>query len=186
MSARGEIRLLLGPMFARKSTEMLLMVDRYRIAKKKVFLIKFARDTRYDSKDEIVTHDQLKKEAHPCDKLSDLAKNPELQEAQVVGIDEGQFFPDIAEFCEEQANLGKIVIVAALDGNFRREPFGEIYKLIPLCEEVRKLNAVCMNCHDSDAHFSKKIYFENQNTSTDIDIGGEEKYMAVCRGCYFV
>ncbi len=36
----------------------------------------------------------------------------------VVAIDEGQFFPEITEFCESLANAGKIVIVAALDATF--------------------------------------------------------------------
>ena len=30
-------------------------------------------------------------------------------------------FPDIVEFCEEMANAGKTVIVAALDGTFQRK-----------------------------------------------------------------
>lgn len=40
---------------------------------------------------------------------------------QVLGIDEGQFFPDIVSFCEDMANAGKLVIVAALDGTFQRK-----------------------------------------------------------------
>ena len=39
----------------------------------------------------------------------------------MLGIDEGQFFPDIVPFCEEMANAGKLVIVAALDGTFQRK-----------------------------------------------------------------
>jgi thymidine kinase len=39
----------------------------------------------------------------------------------VLGIDEGQFFPDIVSFCEDMANAGKLVIVAALDGTFQRK-----------------------------------------------------------------
>lgn len=42
----------------------------------------------------------------------------------VVSIDEGQFFPDVVEFAERCANAGKVVIIAALDGDFRRKPFG--------------------------------------------------------------
>lgn len=30
-------------------------------------------------------------------------------------------FPDIVQFCEDMANLGKTVIVAALDGTFQRK-----------------------------------------------------------------
>lgn len=30
-------------------------------------------------------------------------------------------FPDTVEFCEEMANVGKTVIIAALDGTFQRK-----------------------------------------------------------------
>ena len=55
-----------------------------------------------------------------------------MKDYDVVGIDEGQFFPDVVEFCDEAANLGKTVVVAALDGTFERKPFGNIVSLIPL------------------------------------------------------
>lgn len=75
-------------------------------------------------------------------------------------------FPDIVEFCEEMANDGKMVIVAALDGTFQRKPFGPILDLVPLAESVIKLKAVCMVCF-SDAAFTKRLGTETevQNTS---------------------
>ena len=39
----------------------------------------------------------------------------------MVGIDEGQFFPDLLPFCEAVSNAGKTVVVAALDGTFQRK-----------------------------------------------------------------
>ena len=53
-----------------------------------------------------------------------------MKDYDVVGIDEGQFFPDIVKFCDEAANKGKIVVVAALDGTFERKPFGNIVDLV--------------------------------------------------------
>ena len=69
-----------------------------------------------------------------------------MKDYDVVGIDEGQFFPDVVEFCDGAANLGKTVVVAALDGTFERKPFGNIVSLIPLAEKVSKLSAVCVYC----------------------------------------
>ena len=40
------------------------------------------------------------------------------------------------EHAERWANMGKIVIVAALDGTFKRKPFNQILQLVPLAEEV--------------------------------------------------
>ena len=61
----------------------------------------------------------------------------------------------MVEFCEKMANMGKIIIVAALDGTFQRKGFDNILNLIPLSEKVDKLNSVCMVCF-GDASFSKR------------------------------
>jgi len=97
----------------------------------------------------------------------------------VIGIDEGQFFPDIVNFCEKMANDGKTVIVAALDGTFQRKAFGEVLQLIPMAESVTKLNAVCMVCY-KDAAFTKRL-----GTETQVQlIGGSDMYISVCRTCF--
>lgn len=80
----------------------------------------------------------------------------QLEGVEVVGIDEGQFFEDIAEFCDQMAQRNIIVIVAALDATFERKPFGKILDLVPLAEKVYKLTAVCAYCTKS-ASFSKRI-----------------------------
>ena len=98
----------------------------------------------------------------------------------MIGIDEGQFFPDLVEFTEKVANLGKIVIVAALDATFQRKVFGPVLDLIPLAESVVKLTSVCMLCHQS-ASFTRRLGSEQQVEL----IGGADKYLSVCRKCFF-
>ena len=44
---RGVIELIMGPMFAGKSTELLRRVNRLEISGKRVLNIKYAADTRY-------------------------------------------------------------------------------------------------------------------------------------------
>jgi thymidine kinase len=105
--------------------------------------------------------------------------NGVVQAYDVVGIDEGQFFPDLLHFVELWANLGKIVIVAALDGTFQRKPFGNVLSLVPLAESVTKLNSVCMMCY-ADAPFTRRLTSE---TEVEV-IGGADKYIAVCRACF--
>lgn len=172
----GQIELVVGPMFSGKSTELLRRMRRLEVAKKKCLYIKYKQDTRY-SKDCIATHNNETRKAAPCDKLTEIDN---LEDFECIGVDEGQFFPDLIEFCEKAANKGKLVIVAALDGTFERKPFGQICELIPLCESVTKLRAICMECQ-AEASFSKKISKDNKNL---IDIGGSDKYISVCRECY--
>jgi len=171
----GEIQLILGPMFAGKTTELMRRLKRYTIAKRNVVVLKYAKDLRYDA-EKAATHDGQKMEAISCSQLSE----PCLDEFNVIGVDEGQFFPDLIEFCERMANQGKIVVVSALDGTFQRQPFGRVLELVPLAEHVSKLNAVCMESFGNAASFSKRIV---GGDAIEV-IGGADKYVAVCRACF--
>ena len=108
--------------------------------------------------------------------LAGLGNVPE----QVVGIDEGQFYPDLAGWCDRAARRGKRVIVAALDGDFKREPFAQVCRLMPLCDSVTKQTGVCMCCFRDSAPFSLRICAGSEV----VKIGGAESYKVVCRDCY--
>ena len=114
-----------------------------------------------------------------------------MKTVDVIGIDEGQFFPDvkirsppikfqIVAFSETMAKRGKIVIIAALDGTFQRKAFGDVIMLIPLAEKVKKLHAVCIEC-GIRASFTLRTV---DSKETEL-IGGSEIYKPVCRGCYY-
>jgi len=151
---------------------------RYKFATKTCLLIKYRGDVRYseDEKD-ATTHDLVRSTAFPCYKLSEAEGM--INKFDVIGIDEGQFFPDLHEYVEKWSDQ-KTVVVAALDGNYQRKPFGQTLHLIPLAENITKLSAVCMSCRQTDAHFSRRITEETEEQV----IGGAEKYIAVCRACY--
>ena len=101
----------------------------------------------------------------------------------VVGIDEGQFFPDVVERCERWAATGKTVIVAALDSTFQRKPFNDILGLVPLAENVTKLSAVCAHCR-GDASFTKRLRAGDEEQRGELRIGGADMYVATCRACH--
>ncbi|XP_051889120.1 thymidine kinase, cytosolic [Pristis pectinata] len=174
---KGQIQIIFGPMFSGKSTELMRRVRRFQIAQHQCLLVKYAKDTRY-SKEDLATHDKFTMHAVSATKLSEIYQ--EALQSAVVGIDEGQFFPDCVEFSEEMANRGKTVIVAALDGTFQRKAFGNILNLVPLAESVVKLSAVCMNCY-REAAYTKRLGFEKE---VEV-IGGMDMYRATCRLCYF-
>lgn len=174
----GQIQLILGPMFSGKSTELIRRLKRYEVAQYKVLIVKYAKDTRYDET-RIATHDRQLMAAVSATALGHL-DDAALDDADVIGVDEAQFFPDVLDFAEKMSNCGKIVLLAALDGTYQRKPFPNILELVALAENVIKLSAVCMNCF-GEAAFTKR-------TSADEEIeviGGADKYMAVCRKCYF-
>ena len=120
-----------------------------QVANYEVMIVKYAKDVRYDEHG-IATHCGMSLPAVAATQLAELSVKAEGYD--VIGIDEGQFFPDTVAWAEEMANRGKFVVVAALDGTFQRKPFGDILSLVPLAENVTKLNAVCMNCF-GDAAF---------------------------------
>ncbi|XP_047614538.1 thymidine kinase, cytosolic isoform X2 [Phacochoerus africanus] len=132
---RGQIQVILGPMFSGKSTELMRRVRRFQIAQYKCLVIKYAKDTRYSSN--FSTHDRNTMEALPACLLRDVAQ--EALGVSVIGIDEGQFFPDIVEFSETMANEGKTVIVAALDGTFQRK--------VEVIGGADKYHSVCRLCY---------------------------------------
>ncbi|AYP74215.1 thymidine kinase [Fowlpox virus] len=178
--ATGEIRLIIGPMFSGKTTELVRLIRRFMISGRKCIIIKHCSDSRYTEGDleAIYTHDKISMKALSSDNLLSLVST--LDEFEIIGIDEGQFFEDIAEFSEIMANKGKIIIVAALNGDFKRDLFGNIFKLLPLSESITSLTAICSVCNN-EASFSKRI-----TDDKDVKIiGGKETYTAICRKCFF-
>ena len=166
----------MGPMFSGKSTELMRRLRRNIIAKKKCIAVKYKGDTRY-SLDDMATHNKLLMPAIACSTLQESIDT--LLKYDVVGIDEGQFFPDICEKAEELANNGKEVIVACLDGTFQRKPFGKILELLPLAEEIVKLSAICFRC-GNEAPFTMRLGKQEEV----LVIGGSELYKPVCRVCF--
>ena len=178
LAHNGSITLILGPMFSGKSTELMRRVRRFTFARKRCLVCKYKQDQRYAGEDTLATHDRQTMVARPCEKLEDIESL--YRGFDVIGIDEGQFFPDLNEFCERAANEGKVVIVAALDGTFERKPFGTVCELVPLAERVEKLTAVC-RVTGADAAFSRRL-----GSATEVElIGGAEMYMPVSRSGYF-
>lgn len=174
----GQIQLIIGPMFSGKTTELMRRMKRYQIANHRCLIVKYAGDSRYDVENNVCTHDMQAMSAVKCTSLQSVAARKD--EFRVIGIDEGQFFPDIVEFAEHMASSGKVVIVAALDGTYQRKGFPSILQLVPLSESVIKLTAVCMKC------YAEASYTKRRGSETEVEvIGGADKYMAVCRACYY-
>jgi thymidine kinase len=112
LNQRGRIELIMGCMFAGKTTELIRRLKKHEITGKRVLRVKFSADRRYGDEFNMSTHSGISTEAIPVPVLANIGET--WKEFDVVGVDEGQFFPDIVEFAEMAANSGKIVIISSL------------------------------------------------------------------------
>jgi thymidine kinase len=176
-SGEGKIELIIGPMFSGKSTRLIEQMRKYVYKAKKTIMVKYYADQRYSEKSEVVTHDLIKYDSINCKLLRNSFET--LKQYDVIGIDEGQFFADLVEVCEELALMGKIILIAALNGDFRMEPFPVIQRIISKSDKIKLLKAYCFNCH-KDAKFSLRIVQSNET----VLIGAGEAYKPACRECH--
>jgi len=183
MKGRGWIELICGPMFAGKTEELIRRVRRAVIARQRVQVFKPALDSRYGNQD-VISHNKNWVTAQPVKSAKEILELLE-PETTVVAIDEAQFLHGVAAVCNELANRGLRVIVAILDANFRREPFGEIAQLVASARQVDKLTAVCVKC-GNPAEFTQRLVNGKPApyNSEEILVGGAEAYEARCRSCH--
>lgn len=185
-NTNGRIELIIGPMYSGKSSELIKIANRYKIINKNILAVNHTLNNRYNTNN-ISTHDNnILQDCIKIDKLTLLEKDyySQYKKADIIFIEELQFFTDAYDFVINAADKhNKIIIAAGLNGDFKRNPFDSIVKLIPHADKITKLSALCKYCSDGTfAHFSKLI--DNNNSENQILVGGLEKYEAVCRKHY--
>lgn len=178
----GHLSLIIGCMFAQKTTELLRRVRRYQSIGYKVLVVNYVADTRYGT-NRIASHDKEFEKAVCVERLALLEAEVRSGEYQVLAIDEGQFFSDLFEKITQWADELPIhIVISGLDGTSSREPFGDILHLIPHAEEVERLSAFCAVCRDGTvAVYSQYVAAFHKH---DVMIGGAESYRPVCRAHY--
>src|SRR5262249_52875966 len=183
-SMHGILEVICGPMFSGKSEELIRRLRRAKIAQQKVITFKPNIDNRYDL-EYVISHDGAKVEAQSLEHVQDIITIVRAHNADVIGIDEAQFFSReiVGVVCELAST--KRVIVAGLDLDFRGAPFGCMPLLLAIADKVTKLQAICTQC-GHDAHFTQRLVNGNPANYDDpiIQVGAQEAYQARCRGCY--
>lgn len=174
---RGRIEVICGSMFSGKTEELIRRLNRARIARQKVEIYKPLIDTRY-SEAEVVSHDSNSVPSTPVDSSRSILLMS--TEADVVGVDEAQFFDEgLVEVCNTLANKGKRVIIAGLDMDFKGIPFGPLPALCAVAEDVTKVHAICVRCGNL-AHVSHRIV----DCDRQVMLGQLQEYEPLCRHCY--
>lgn len=187
LNRHGKIILITGCMFSGKTQYLINRVERYTLSDKRIAVIGWKDDNRFTDEKKIQCHN---KQNYPCIKMNnnDLLSNLSSikKKFDVIGIDEGFFFKDLVFICESLANAGIVVLVSSITGTYKREPFETITNLIPKCDDIIFLKAICNVCKNENASFTflndKKLITAKQG-SIDL-IGGSDKYKALCRKCY--
>ena len=150
----GHIEVIAGSMFSGKTEELIRRLKRAQIAQLKVLIVKPITDNRF-AENEVVTHDQARMNALAVASAREIIAL--ASEADVVGIDEAQFFDmDIVAVANELANDGKRVVLAGLDMDFHGEPFGPMPNLMAVAEFVTKVHAVCVRSGEL-ANYSHRL-----------------------------
>ena len=173
----GRIEVICGSMFSGKTEELIRRMRRASFAKQRVEIFKPAIDTRY-SEENVVSHDQHAIQSTPVDSSSSILLLS--SDAEVVGIDEAQFFDDgLVKVCNELANKGVRVIIAGLDMDFQGRPFGPIPGLCAIADEVTKVHAICVKC-GALAYISHRLVQNDKR----VLLGEKLTYEPLCRECY--
>jgi thymidine kinase len=174
---RGSVEVITGSMFSGKTEELIRRLRRAQFAGLKVEIFKPSLDKRY-SELRVVSHDEKSVCSTPVDNASAILLM--VGDADVIGIDEAQFFDDsLVEVCESLADAGKRVIVAGLDMDFAKSPFGPMPQLMAIAEDVAKVHAICVRCGNL-AQYS----FRKKGGDKVVELGEKDKYEPLCRECY--
>lgn len=169
------IHLILGPMFAGKTTELLRLADRNEHAGLNVVYVKHQLDEKRHAT-KIRTHDGTvsSNNALLANELMDIYDHLKERWVDVVCIDEGQFFKDLAPVAQLLANKhGKTVAVAALNATYKRHMFPSVAKLLPYVERLEWLTAICFDCKKNVAQFTNRLL--TNTTQCDDDNGVERE-----------
>lgn len=182
-STTMSLELIIGPMFAGKSSAAVARVARAKVLGWNTLIITSALDTRYSTSNSINTHDGTSIPAVKLNKLSEILTFGDFHSAKLVVIEEAQFFSDLYDMVTLAVEIHrKNVVVIGLDGDSERKPFGDILKLIPYADTITRLTALCKRCGDgSPAHFTALV---EGSKDTQVCVGGSDKYEAMCRRHY--
>ncbi len=173
----GWIEVIAGCMFSGKTEELIRRIRRAQIARMTVAIFKPEIDDRY-SPDQIVSHSDVKLQSTPVRTSAEILHRS--ADAQVIGIDEGQFFDaGIVDVVEELANRGKRVIVAGLDQDYRGKPFEPMPQLLAIAEYITKTLAICVVCGNPADRTQR-----TSPSSERVLVGAKDTYEARCRRCF--
>lgn len=191
---KAYLELITGPMFSGKTSKLLEIYKQCNFCNIPVAVINHSADTRYDDA-MLSSHDKFMIPCIQTEKIENIwfyknldetynshigSNHLQLRNADVILINEGQFFDDLYDCVVDMLKENKKVYVSGLDGDFERKKFGQILDLLPLCDKVTKLTSLCSLCKNGEAGiFSMRLSKDKMQM-----LIGSNNYIPVCRNCY--
>ena len=173
---KGWIEVVTGSMFSGKTEELIRRLKRAEIARLNVKVFKPAIDTRY-SKTKVMSHDSNALSSVVVKNSKEILKLS--KGADIVGIDEAQFFDKgIVDVCEELSLRGIRVVAAGLDMDYLGKPFGQMPALLAVADYITKLHAICVVCGGIASISHRKTADGGQ-----VLVGAKNLYEARCKEC---
>lgn len=188
--SKGRLEVICGPMQSSKSEELIRRLRRAEIAKQRVVAFRAIIDERN-------RRGRITARSYGDFKATDVLSPEEIitlgREAQVIGIDEVQFFDEKrAELIEDINRLMSYccrVIISGLDMDFLGKPFDVTAYLMAMADHVEKRTAICVRCGQEAVLTQRLINGEPAPFDSPRKLSGSVPnviYEPRCRGCHMV
>jgi len=108
-------------------------------------------------------------------------------EHDLVGVNEAQFFdPNMVMVASALVDMGKRVVMAGLDTDYRGDPFpGPIANLLAIADVVTKSTAFCVQCHQTATRTQLLVKPKSSDPNDPSFVNDAHgKYEARCRACH--
>ena len=194
----GYLEIIIGTMFSGKTSYLLHKISQMIELDLRVLYINIDLDNRSDKN--YSTHNVFL-DITDCKKKDKIEKNltmikvgnlmhvlPEtFVKYDVIMIDEAHFFKELVLFTEILLENKKNIFIGSLIADYMGNKFGNALELIPICNNIVKLDSYCIECSKkkiyNKAVFSKRISGREEVKMGNevVDIGGADKYIPVCR-----
>ncbi len=171
-----------GTMSSSKTANMLMVAHNYQSQNKKIITIKPKIDNRYG--------DFLIKSRCGLEKIADIVlyETDDIpyipDDVKCILVDEANFLTERQIEQLRQLTKSIPVICYGLRTDFKGFLFPGSKRLMELADTIEEIKTTCTKCNKKSIINAKYSGNHIVKTGNSIDIGGDDKYMSLCWGCW--
>ncbi|MDE1548873.1 thymidine kinase [Jeotgalibaca caeni] len=177
-----------GAMNSGKTIEILKVAHNYEEQDKPVLIFTSAIDNR-DEIGYVSSRIGLRREAVPVDEQTDLYKQVQAEQVKpyCILIDEAQFLSKehVLQLARIVDELAIPVMAFGLKNDFTNELFEGSKYLLLYADKIEEIKTICWYCHKKAIMNMRIVNGKPMYAGEQIQIGGNESYIPVCRNHYF-